>query len=59
MQLTLQQAPARVASEYYTKDEMVQFRRPKKKKKVRRLKADDLLGLSTEKEDHDQRLISV
>ena len=37
-----------IASEYYTKHEMAQFRKPKKKKKIRRLKADDLLSLSAE-----------
>jgi U4/U6.U5 tri-snRNP-associated protein 1 len=53
--LTLEQTPAKVASEYFTADEMVQFRKPKRKKKVRRLKADDLLGMTAEKDDSEQR----
>ena len=48
LQLTLQQAPAQIASEYYSKAEMGKFRKPKKKRKVRRLRADDLLNLSVE-----------
>ena len=56
-QLTLEQTPARIASEYFTKDEMVQFRKPKRKKKVRRLKADDLLGLTPESDVSEQRLV--
>ena len=56
-QLTLEQAPAKIASEYFTKDEMVQFKRPKRKKKVRRLKADDLLGLTPNSDVIDQRSV--
>ena len=55
MQVTLEQRPVQVASEYFTKEEILQFRKPKKKKKIRRLKADDLLGLSEEKEEFDIR----
>ncbi len=44
--LTLESTPSTVASEYYTAEEMVQFRKPRKKKKIRkRLKADDLLAM--------------
>ena len=55
MQVTLQQRPVQIASEYFTKDEIVQFRKPKRKKKVRRLKADDLLGLSAEKDEFESQ----
>ena len=40
-----------MASEYYTAEEMVQFKRPKKKRKIRKkekLKADDLLPLDSQ-----------
>ena len=39
----------RVASDYFTEEEVVKFKKPKKKKKVKRkmLKADDLLGRVT------------
>ena len=57
LQLTLEQTPAKVASEYFTKDEMVQFRKPRRKKKVRRLKADDLLGLTPDTDALDQRQV--
>ncbi|CAI8042695.1 U4/U6.U5 tri-snRNP-associated protein 1 [Geodia barretti] len=53
--LTLEKAPAKIASEYFTKDEMVQFRKPKRKKKVRKLKADDLLGISPDSDMLDER----
>lgn len=61
LQLTLQQEPAQIASEYYTKHEMAQFRKPKKKKKIRRLKADDLLGFSAEEkhEVHGHRCVTM
>ena len=38
----------KVASDYYTEEEVVKFKKPKKKKKVKRkmLKADDLLALA-------------
>lgn len=55
LQITLEQRPVQIASEYFTKDEVVQFRKPKRKKKVRRLKADDLLGLSAEKNELETR----
>ena len=37
----------KIASDYFTEEEVVKFKKPKKKKKVKRkmLKADDLLGL--------------
>ena len=59
MQLTLKQGPVQIASEYFTQDEMVQFRKLKRKKKVRRLKADDLLGFSAEKDDSEIRFVYV
>jgi U4/U6.U5 tri-snRNP-associated protein 1 len=55
--LTLEQAPAKIASEYFTKDEMVQFRKPKRKKKVRKLKADDLLGISPDSDMLGERSV--
>lgn len=48
--MSLELAPAQVASEYYTAEEMVQFKRPKKKRKIRKkekVKADDLLPLES------------
>jgi len=44
---SLETAQMKVASDYYTEEEVVKFKKPKKKKKVKRkmLKADDLLGL--------------
>ena len=48
--MSLEYAPAQVASEYYTAEEMVQFKRPKKKRKIRKkekVKADDLLSLES------------
>ena len=48
--------------EYYTEEEMVQFRKPRKKKKVRkRLKADDLIPLADERtsRDHASRYMFV
>lgn len=61
LQLTLEQAPAQIASEYYTKHEMAQFRKPKKKKKIRRLKADDLLSFSVEgnREVYGHRCVTI
>ena len=61
-QISLQVAPSQVATEYYTAEEMVQFRKPRKKRKVRkRLKADDLLPLADEQtsKDHGSRYIHV
>ena len=60
MQVTLEMAPARVASEYYTPEEMVQFKKPKKRRKVRKggtVKADDLIPLGKEdtSKDHGSR----
>jgi U4/U6.U5 tri-snRNP-associated protein 1 len=51
VQVSLELAPARVASEYYTAEEMVQFKRPKKRRKIRKkekVKADDLLSLESQ-----------
>lgn len=44
---TLQLPEPKIASEYYSQDEMVKFNKPKKKRKIksRTLKADDLLSL--------------
>ena len=42
-------APSKLASEYYTAEEMVHFKKPRKKKKVRKkekFKVDDLLPLA-------------
>ena len=64
--LTLEQEPAQIASEYYSTAEMAKFRKPKKKRKVRRLKADDLLNFSVEgnfnadePQDHGSRTESM
>ena len=63
-QVSLELAPAQVASEYYTAEEMVQFKRPKKKRKIRKkekVKADDLLSLESQEssgatsKDHGSR----
>jgi len=53
---TLETTQMKVASDYYTEEEVVKFKKPKKKKKVKRkmLKADDLLGL-----DEDNSAISA
>ena len=47
---SLEMPQQRVASDYYTEEEVVKFKKPKKKKKVKRkmLKADDLLGLEND-----------
>ena len=52
--------PAQLASEYYSTEEMVAFKKPKKKKKLRKkekVKADDLLPLDStdNKKDHGSR----
>lgn len=53
-QISLEVAPSQPAMEYYTEEEMVQFRKPRKKKKVRkRLKADDLIPLADERTSRD------
>lgn len=52
--VSLHQLPAVVASEYYTPEEMVSFRKPIKKRKLRKktkLKADDLVPLADEQRD--------
>ena len=45
---TLQTAQMKMASDFYTDEEVIKFKKPKKKKKVKRkmLKADDLLNLN-------------
>ena len=45
---SLEMPQQKVASDYYTEEEVVKFKKPKKKKKVKRkmLKADDLLALN-------------
>ena len=68
-QVTLELAPAQVASEYYTAEEMVQFKRPKKKRKIRKkekLKADDLMPLDSQEsaggtasKDHGSRRLGL
>ena len=47
---TLEMPQQKVASDYYTEEEVVKFKKPKKKKKVKRkmLKADDLLPLEND-----------
>ena len=59
LQITLEVAPSRLASEYYTREEMVQFKKSGKKKRVRKKKfrADDLLPLpeSVASKDHGSR----
>jgi U4/U6.U5 tri-snRNP-associated protein 1 len=54
---SLQYSTGNVASEYYSQEEMVQFKKPKKKKRVVRkaLKADDLLPLDDIGKDHGSR----
>ncbi len=56
-QVSLAAAPSHIASEYYTSEEMVQFKRPKKKRKVRKkFKTDDLVPLGDERnKDHSSR----
>ena len=53
LQISLEVAPARIASEYYTNEEMVQFKKPKKRKlrKKEKFKVDDLLPLSNDRKD--------
>ena len=45
---SLEMPQHKIASDYYTEEEVVKFKKPKKKKKVKRkmLKADDLLALA-------------
>lgn len=66
VQISLELAPAQVASEYYTAEEMVQFKRPKKKRKIRKkekVKADDLLSLDPSSggasKDHGSRRLVI
>ena len=49
--------PAVIASEYYTTDEMTQFKKRKKKKRKERFKIDDILPLGNDDEgkDHGSR----
>lgn len=58
--ISLETAPSQLAREYFTTEEMVQFKKPRRKKKVRKrekLKADDLLPLPEEVQarDHGSR----
>jgi U4/U6.U5 tri-snRNP-associated protein 1 len=59
--VSLETAPATIAREYYTEEEMVKFKKPKKRKKVKKstLKADDLVpldgGVGEETRDHGSR----
>ena len=50
---SLEMPQLRQASDYFTEEEVVKFKKPKKKKKVKRkmLKADDLLGLEDQPEE--------
>ena len=52
---TLEMPQLRQASDYFTEEEVVKFKKPKKKKKVKRkmLKADDLLGLEQQPEERN------
>ena len=69
VQISLELAPAQVASEYYTAEEMVQFKRPKKRRKIRKkekVKADDLLSLESQEpssggasKDHGSRRSAI
>ncbi|XP_062523165.1 U4/U6.U5 tri-snRNP-associated protein 1-like isoform X2 [Corticium candelabrum] len=54
---SLQHSTGRLASEYYTHEELVQFKKPKKKRKVMRksLKVDDLVPLEETGKDHGSR----
>ncbi|XP_064397801.1 U4/U6.U5 tri-snRNP-associated protein 1-like [Halichondria panicea] len=56
-QVSLETGPSHIASEYYTSEEMVKFKKPKKKRKVRKkLKADDILPLGdVGTKDHGSR----
>ncbi|GBM59200.1 U4/U6.U5 tri-snRNP-associated protein 1 [Araneus ventricosus] len=54
-EMTLEMPEMKIANEYYTPEDMVQFKKPKKKKKLKKvsiLKADDLLAGDTV-EDRD------
>ena len=60
-QVTLATGPSQIASEYYSTEEMVAFKKPKKRKKLRKkekVKADDLMPLDAgdEKRDHGSRI---
>ena len=69
VQISLELAPVQVASEYYTAEEMVQFKRPKKRRKIRKkekVKADDLLSLESQErssggasKDHGSRRLAT
>eukprot|EP00112_Aurelia_sp_Birch-Aquarium-sp1_P016841 Seg385.12 transcript_id=Seg385.12/GoldUCD/mRNA.D3Y31 product="U4/U6.U5 tri-snRNP-associated protein 1" protein_id=Seg385.12/GoldUCD/D3Y31 len=51
-QVTLAVSAPQIAKDYYTQEEMVQFKKPRKKRKVRKrevVKADDLLPLADER----------
>ena len=55
---SLEMPQHKVASDYYTEEEVVQFKKPKKKKKVKRkmLKADDLLALNNDVNTEQSRI---
>jgi len=57
-QMTLEVTAPRLATDYFTQEEMVQFKKPKKKRKVRKremLKADDLLPLEDQQSHYGSR----
>lgn len=51
--MTLDLVPLSIASEYYTADEMVQFRKRKKRKVKEKFKVDDLVPLGNENGERD------
>lgn len=53
--VTLDLPQLNIASEYYTSEEMVQFRKRKKVKKKEKFKIDDLVALNDESKDHGSR----
>lgn len=57
--IKLEMPKAVIASEYYTSEEMVQFKKRKRRKKKEKFKVDDLLPLGNEEEskDHGSRKV--
>ncbi|GFS60678.1 hypothetical protein NPIL_117051 [Nephila pilipes] len=55
--VTLEMPEMKIANEYYTAEDMVQFKKPKKRRKLKKpiLKADDLLPDSEENKDFGSR----
>ncbi|XP_054714322.1 U4/U6.U5 tri-snRNP-associated protein 1-like [Uloborus diversus] len=49
-EMTLEMPQMKLANEYLTAEDMVQFKKPKKKRKIRKLKADDLLPENLDEE---------